>query len=85
MWSKSNWGRYCNPEYDALYAQAVAETDDEKRIGLFIGLNDLLIRAVVLIPLVDLAIIPTIDEHLTGLSITPWDVDLWNIAEWRLE
>jgi peptide/nickel transport system substrate-binding protein len=84
-WSKSNWGRYCNPEYDALYAQAVAETDDEKRIELFIGLNDLLIRDVALIPLVDLAIIPTIDEHLTGLSITPWDVDLWNIAEWRLE
>ncbi len=51
-WALSNWSRYCNPEYDALYDQAANELDPEKRRQLFIQLNDLLIEDVALIPLV---------------------------------
>ncbi len=84
-WSNSNWARYCNPAYDALYARAMAEQDEAKRIELFIALNDFLIRDVALIPLIDLAMIATISDRLTGISLTPWDVDVWSIADWRLE
>src|SRR5215211_3787857 len=43
-WASSNWSRYCNPDYDELYAKAAAELDPELRQELFIQLNDLLIE-----------------------------------------
>lgn len=82
-WSLSNWGRYCNPAYDALYRQATTEMDPEKRRQLFIQMNDLLIADVALIPLVHLATPAGASATLTGLDPTPWDVEVWNIKDWR--
>ena len=81
-WSLSNWARYCNPAYDALYEQAAKELDPNQRSQLFIELNDFLIEDVALIPLVHLGQAAAIDANLTGLNITPWDVEVWNIADW---
>jgi peptide/nickel transport system substrate-binding protein len=83
-WSLSNWSRYCNPAYDELYAQAARELDPELRRQLFIQLNDFLIEDVAVIPLVHLGMISAINADLVGLNTTPWDVEVWNIADWRM-
>ena len=82
-WSKPNWARYCNAEFDALYQQVLAETDPDTRSQLFIQLNDFLIEDVALIPLVHTAQIAAVRSDVSGAAITPWDTDLWNIADWR--
>jgi peptide/nickel transport system substrate-binding protein len=84
-WSLSNWARYCNPAYDALYEQVAKEIDPEKRRQLFIQMNDLLIEDVALIPLVHFADVSVINSSLTGLDVTPWDVEVWNIMDWRMD
>ncbi len=83
-WALSNWSRYCNPAYDALYEQAAREIDPEKRRQLFIQLNDFLIEDVAVIPLVHLGFPSAIHADLVGLDTTPWDVEVWNIADWRM-
>jgi peptide/nickel transport system substrate-binding protein len=82
-WSSSNWSRYCNPAYDELYAKAAQELDPEKRRELFIQLNDFLIEDYAVIPLIHLKLVAAINADLVGLDSTPWDVDVWNIADWR--
>jgi len=82
-WGLSNWSRYCNPEYDALFEQAANELDPEQRQQLFIQLNDLLIEDAAVIPMVHLSQAVAINAKLTGLDITSWDVEVWNIADWR--
>lgn len=82
-WALSNWGRYCNPEYDALYKQSLTEMDPEKRRQLFIKMNDLLINDVALIPLVRQGNLPMgIGNDIGGVQMTPWDVDVWAIKDW---
>jgi peptide/nickel transport system substrate-binding protein len=83
-WALSNWARYCNPAYDALYEQAAREIDPEVRRQLFIQMNDFLIEDIALIPLVHVAMISAINADLEGLDVTPWDVEVWNIADWRM-
>ncbi|HZG39299.1 MAG TPA: hypothetical protein VEZ50_11520 [Nodosilinea sp.] len=82
-WSKSNYARYCNPEYDALWQQAAATLDPEARQDLFIQMNDLLIQEAAVMPIVHRADVSGVSNRLTGISLTPWDLSTWNIAEWR--
>jgi peptide/nickel transport system substrate-binding protein len=82
-WALSNWARYCNPAYDALFEQAKTELDSHKRQELFIRMNDLLIEDVALIPLVHISLPAGVSTTLTGLDFTPWDVELWSIKDWR--
>jgi len=81
-WSLPNWSRYCNPEYDALFAQASAELDPEKRTELFVKMNELLIQDVAVIPLVNLTQPMGVSVDLNGCDLTVWDVEVWNIADW---
>ena len=82
-WASSNWGRYCNSEYDAAYQRAAREINFEKRQQLFIHLNDFLIEDVAVIPLVHLVDFGGINNTLVGLDLTPWDVDVGNIKDWK--
>ncbi len=82
-WSAANWSRYCNPAYDALYAQSTKELDPDKRRKLIIAMNDLLIEDVAVIPMVERALAFGIGQSLKGVEPTPWDVDVWNIKDWR--
>jgi peptide/nickel transport system substrate-binding protein len=84
-WSAANWSRYCNPAYDALYAQSTKELDPDKRRKLIIAMNDLLIEDVAVIPIVERALAFGIGKSLKGVEPTPWDVDVWNIKNWRRE
>jgi peptide/nickel transport system substrate-binding protein len=82
-WTKTNYSRYCNPEYDALWQQSTRELDPEVREELFIQMNDMLIEESAVIPLVHRADAVGVGNRLTGISLTPWDLGTWNIAEWR--
>ncbi|QLE56076.1 peptide ABC transporter substrate-binding protein [Nostoc sp. TCL26-01] len=82
-WSKSNYSRYCNPEYDKLWQQSNTELNPEKRRQLFIQMNDLLFKDVAIIPLVARADVNGISNRLIGVNSTPWDTDTWNIQDWQ--
>ncbi|HVO44130.1 MAG TPA: hypothetical protein VMT34_15990, partial [Aggregatilineales bacterium] len=73
------------PAYDALYEQSVTEMDPEKRRQLFIQMNELLTEDVAVIPLIQVYTPVGASVSLTGLDITPWDLEIWNIADWRRE
>ena len=82
-WSKTNYPRYCNPKYDALWKQSTNELDAQKRQQLFIQMNDLLIDDVVMIPVVARADVIAVGNSLVGVDLTPWDSKTWNIKDWR--
>ncbi len=82
-WSKSNYARYCNPEFDALWQRAAAELDPETRQDLFIQMNDLLVESAAVMPIVHRADASGVSNRLTGINLTPWDLGTWNIADWQ--
>jgi peptide/nickel transport system substrate-binding protein len=82
-WSAANWSRYCNPAFDVLHEQASKELDPERRRDLIIEMNDLLIEDVAVIPMVERALAFGATKNLEGVDPTPWDVDVWNIKDWR--
>ena len=81
-WSLPNWSRYCNREFDALFNQAAAELDPDKRTELFVKMNELLVQDVAVIPLVNTTQPMGISVDLKGYDATPWDVEVWKIADW---
>ncbi len=87
QWSGGNSARYVNPEYDALYEQAVASTDAEEVAELCIQMNDILIDEFVLIPLVSRANVKDAASNLLlqeNLAPNGWETSFWNIANWTL-
>ena len=84
-WAGLNIERWCNPDYDNLLTQANLEIDPEARANIFIQMNDILVNDVVMIPLVHLGIAGGVANDLLGVDLTPWDVDVWNIKDWRRE
>ncbi|MGH2530663.1 MAG: peptide ABC transporter substrate-binding protein [Thermomicrobiales bacterium] len=85
-WSGQNFHRYANPEYDALYEQALLETDAEAAAELFIQMNDILINDVVVIPQVQRA------SEVAAVSLTlreanfawsDFESPYWNVANWN--
>jgi peptide/nickel transport system substrate-binding protein len=81
-WSGPNWARYCNPAFDALFAQAATAMDPAQRQALIVEMNDLLIEDFAVIPLVHLQFPLGVTTSLEGLALTPWDVEVWNIQDW---
>jgi peptide/nickel transport system substrate-binding protein len=82
-WSAPNWPRYCNPEFDVLYEQSTTEVDSQKRRRLIVQMNDFLINDFAVIPIVERSSAFGISNDLVGVEPTPWDVDVWNIKDWR--
>jgi peptide/nickel transport system substrate-binding protein len=85
-WSQVNEGRYNNPEYDALYDRAVAETDAERVAELFIQMNDIIINDIVLIPLVQrasekYALVKSMRKE--NIAAGSFESLYWNIANWN--
>ncbi len=84
-WAPGNWARYCNPAYDELYLRSTKEMDPEKRRALFLRMNDILIEDAAVIPLVHLVDWNGISTTVAGVELTAWDVEVWNIKDWRRE
>ncbi|MEM8781060.1 MAG: peptide ABC transporter substrate-binding protein, partial [Cyanobacteria bacterium P01_G01_bin.49] len=84
-WSGDNYSRYCNSEYDQLWAAAIKELDPQKRQEMFIEMNDILVDDFVVLPLVHRADVTAISNRLQGFKLTPWDRNTWNIKDWEIK
>ncbi|MFN3336317.1 MAG: peptide ABC transporter substrate-binding protein [Thermomicrobium sp.] len=82
-WSGNNIERWQNEEYDKLFEQAQTELDPKKQEELFIKMNDLVVNNVVVIPLVHRNSVSGRKKNLTGLELSRWTDETWNIANWR--
>ena len=82
-WLLGNRARYSNKDFDALVTQLGTETDSAKRAQLAIQANDLLVQDVAAIPLVQRAAVTSgIAKSLRGVDPSPWDSDMYNVADW---
>ncbi|MBU6334840.1 MAG: peptide ABC transporter substrate-binding protein [Chloroflexi bacterium] len=79
----NNFSRYCDPRFDELLRTARAEADPEQRRQLIIALNDMIMDSAVVVPLVRRADPSAVSRTITGVDLTPWDADLWNVQDWR--
>jgi peptide/nickel transport system substrate-binding protein len=84
-WTLSNSERFSNQEYDQLCNQLRAETDEAKRKEIVLKMNDILVNDVVIIPLVARPSVASGKaKNLQGVVLTPWDSELWNVADWTM-
>ena len=82
-WNQNNYHRYSNPAYDAIVDQMRSTTDPAKLAQLGIQANDILIKDVVVIPLVNrFQVASGKSKALQGTNLNPWDSEMWNIADW---
>ncbi|HTW52803.1 MAG TPA: peptide ABC transporter substrate-binding protein [Stellaceae bacterium] len=80
-WQGRNIVRYQNPDYDKLYAASENETDPVKRAALFIQMNDMIIKDVVVIPDQYRPSVAAISNKLHALP-SGWDSYIWNFYDW---
>lgn len=82
-WLLGNRGRYSSKEFDALVTPLGTETDPAKRAQLLRQANDLLVQDVAVIPLVQRAAVTSgVAKSLKGVDPSPWDSEMYNIADW---
>jgi len=84
-WQGRNKTRWQNAEYDRLWKASEQEMDPVKRAALFIQMNDLLIKNVVVIPVLWRSVISAVSHKLKGTDITGWDSNFWHLAHWYRE
>ncbi|MCK0142414.1 peptide ABC transporter substrate-binding protein [Aliiroseovarius sp. F20344] len=81
-WAGMNVPRYCDADYDALIAKLGNTVDLEQRIDISKELNNMLMQAGALIPLVHRGEVSAHATSLQGVRMNVWDSELWNIADW---
>jgi peptide/nickel transport system substrate-binding protein len=80
-WQGRNITRWRSEEYDKAFRAAEGELDPVKRAALFIRMNDLVCGGPATIPVVNRPKVSAV-SHKLHLSISGWDNDLWNLADW---
>lgn len=80
-WQNFNITRWQNAEYDKLYDQSESELDPVKRAALFIAMNDMVIKNVVVIPVVTRPTVSAIASKLHA-TLSGWDSDLSALHDW---
>jgi peptide/nickel transport system substrate-binding protein len=80
-WQGRNATRWQSAEFDALYHDAEHEIDPVKRAALFIGMNDLLVKNVVIIPVVQRRAVAAVSNRLHVL-LSGWDSYIWALYDW---
>jgi peptide/nickel transport system substrate-binding protein len=81
-WRGPNNIRYSNPEYDKLCTALRGESDDAKRKDIVLKMNDLLMTDYYVVPLISRKRVSAIAKDLKGVKGTPWDSEMWDIADW---
>ncbi|NNK79340.1 MAG: peptide ABC transporter substrate-binding protein [Litoreibacter sp.] len=82
QWQGENISRFCDPAYDALHAELTKTAGIEGRSKIGRQLNDMLIEAGTLIPLVHRGRLSAHANNLGGVVLNVWDSELWNVADW---
>ncbi len=82
-WANANDARYCNPAYEAMFAELVALKDPEERDEQVKKMNNFLtVEDVAVIPLIDRSSPAAAANSIEGIDLTPWDLEPWNIKDW---
>ena len=68
--------QYCNPDFDALIAQAAAEPDQAKQVALYKQAQTILMNDAAFIPLRFGLTVYEVQPYVGGLTITPSDSQL---------
>ena len=84
-WSPANSTRYVSKDFDALYNQAVKETDPTKAADLFKKANQKLIDDVAMIPLVARPNVNAAKKNIKDANLSGWASALWNLPYWHRE
>ena len=83
QWQGENINRFCNPDYDALYATLATTTDLAARQDIAKKLNDMVTKdSMIVVPLVHRGTLSAHSNALGGVQINAWDSELWNVADW---
>jgi peptide/nickel transport system substrate-binding protein len=83
-WQGRNINRWVSAEYDKLYKSAETELDPVKRAALFIAMNDLVVREVAAIPLINRTRVTGAANKLVPM-LTGWDLDFSQLHNWYRE
>ncbi|RED13963.1 peptide ABC transporter substrate-binding protein [Pontivivens insulae] len=82
LWLGNNMPRFCSEEYDAMVVEMSQTAALEDRAALAIAMNDMLMDAGAIIPLIHRGGVSARAASLEGVKMNEWDSELWNIAEW---
>jgi peptide/nickel transport system substrate-binding protein len=80
-WQGRNITRWRNSDYDALFRASEHETDLVKRAALFIEMNEMVIKDVVVIPVVYRPWVAAVSNKL-HVWLSGWDSNIWNLYDW---
>ncbi len=81
-WKSTNLMRWSNSEYDKIMVELNRTLDGAKRVELFKKADQILIGDYAQVPLVARRNLGASSKGLTGVNLTTWDSDVWNIAHW---
>jgi ABC-type transport system substrate-binding protein len=80
-WQRTNATRWKSEAYDNLFHAAEGELDPVKRAVLFIAMNDMVVEAGVVIPVVCRPQVSAISKKLRA-TLSGWDGTFWNLKDW---
>ena len=80
-WQGFNVTRWQNAGYDKLYEQSDSELDPVKRAALFIAMNDMVIKDVVVIPIVTRPTVSAVAAKLHS-PLSGWDSNFSALHDW---
>jgi peptide/nickel transport system substrate-binding protein len=79
-----NISRWQNADYDKLHDQSDSELDPVKRAAMFIAMNDLVIKDVVVIPVVTRPSVSAVSGKLHA-PLSGWDSNFYAVQDWYLD
>ena len=80
-WQGRNTTRWHSEAYDRAFRAAEGELDPVKRAALFIAMNDMVVEARAVIPVVHRPVTVAM-SHTLRASLSGWDNDFWNLKDW---
>jgi peptide/nickel transport system substrate-binding protein len=83
-WQGRNITRWRSEDYDHTFAAAEGELDPVKRAALFIKLNELVIEAVTVIPIVYRPVVHAV-QHKLKAPLSGWDSVFYSLQSWYRE
>ncbi len=82
QWVANNVSRYCDPAYDALVAKYAITAEPADRQAIAIKLNDMLMDAGAIIPLIHRGRVAAHSNTLGGVNMGAWDSEIHNVEDW---
>ncbi len=83
-WQGRNTTRWHSEAYDKTFRAAEGELDPVKRAALFIAMNDMVVEAHAVIPIVHRPVMAAMSHKLRAM-LSGWDNDFWNLKDWYRE